>query len=274
MVAGRGHAPASLLTPDPAPRTPRDPAEDAATLADLPDATVGRLPQYLDALSALAESGRSTVSSDALAAAAGVGSATLRKDLSHLGSYGTRGVGYDIATLHAQLAGRLGDRAGRRVVIVGIGNLGHALAGYGGFASRGFRVVGLFDDAPDVVGTVVTGLRVEPVSRLGAAVAELGATIGVLAVPGWAAQTACDELVAAGVRSVLNFAPVALRVGADVDVRRVDLASELQILSFRSRRRDRATEAVGSGPTAGSAPRARSTVAAPGPAPRLVEEVV
>lgn len=204
---------------------------------DVPEATVARLPQYLRALSALAESGLRTVSSEALAEAVGVGSAKLRKDLSHLGSYGTRGVGYDVSQLRRQIADHLGQTTHWNVVIVGIGNLGHALAGYGGFASRGFRVVGLFDDGAHVVGEAVSGLRVRPLADLESVVRPGEPTIGVLAVPAEHAQVVCDRLVAAGVTSVLNFAPTVLRVPADVDVRKVDLASELQILAFHAQRR-------------------------------------
>nr|WP_281373000.1 redox-sensing transcriptional repressor Rex [Kineococcus aurantiacus] len=211
--------------------------EDEVGTVDVPEATVARLPQYLRALAELAEAGLRTVSSEALAEAVGVGSAKLRKDLSHLGSYGTRGVGYDVNGLHRQIADRLGQTTPWNVVIVGIGNLGHALAGYGGFATRGFRVVGLFDDGPHVVGELVNGLRVRPLADLGTVVRPGEPTIGVLAVPAEHAQGVCDRLVAAGVTSVLNFAPTVLRVPADVDVRKVDLASELQILAFHAQRR-------------------------------------
>ena len=204
---------------------------------DVPEATVARLPQYLRALSALADAGLRTVSSESLAEAAGVGSAKLRKDLSHLGSYGTRGVGYDVAELRRQIADRLGQATSWRVVIVGVGNLGHALAGYGGFASRGFRVVGLFDDGPHVIGEVVSGQRVRPLTELPDVVRSGDATIGVLAVPAPHAQSVCDRLVAAGITSVLNFAPTVLRVPDGVDVRKVDLASELQILAFHAQRK-------------------------------------
>ena len=131
----------------------------------IPDATVARLPVYLRALTALAAEGVDTVSSEALAASAGVGSAKLRKDLSHLGSYGTRGVGYDVEYLVYQISRELGLTQDWRVVIVGVGNLGHALANYGGFASRGFTVAALLDADPRRVGEVVGGLAVRPVGR-------------------------------------------------------------------------------------------------------------
>ncbi|WP_425560219.1 redox-sensing transcriptional repressor Rex [Kineococcus glutinatus] len=227
----------------------------------MPDATVARLPQYLRALTVLAERGTETVSSEALAAAAGVGSAKLRKDLSHLGSYGTRGVGYEVARLVQQISEHLGLTQRWSVVIIGIGNLGHALAGYGGFASRGFGVVGLFDDSPAVVGKRVNGLVVRPLAQFEAAVADERPTIAVLAVPAAVAQRVCDRVVATGVSSVLNFAPVVLQVPEGVHVRKVDLASELQILAFHEQRRAALARAARLVP--GAAPAGRGTSGEP-----------
>ncbi|MEV4636082.1 redox-sensing transcriptional repressor Rex [Actinoplanes sp. NPDC049548] len=204
---------------------------------DLPEATIARLPEYLRALHNLAENGSDTVSSEGLAAAAGVNSAKLRKDLSHLGSYGTRGVGYDVALLIDQIEYILGLDERRAVALVGVGNLGHALAGYDGFASRGFRIVALFDADAERVGKPINGLLVRHIDELGRAVVEEGITIGVIATPAGAAQAVADELVAAGVTSILNFAPCVLSVPAGVDVRKVDLAIELQILSFHEHRK-------------------------------------
>lgn len=198
---------------------------------------MGRLPLYLRALAALAAQGVATASSRTLAAAAGVGSAQLRKDLSFLGTHGTRGVGYDITHLSRQLTVALGLTSQRRVAIVGIGHLGHALANYSGFAGRNFTVVGLVDADPLVVGTTVAGLEVQPAERLAQVVAEGGATIAVISTPAEVAQDVCDVVVAAGVTGVLNFAPRALRVPPTVDLRAVDLGSELQILAFHDRRK-------------------------------------
>ena len=202
-----------------------------------PDATVARLPLYLRALHALADSGAPTVSSQALAALVGGGSAQVRRDLSHLGSYGRRGVGYEVRELVLHIRRELGLTQGRAVVLVGVGNLGSALAGYGGFASRGFTVAALLDVDPGRVGEVVAGQRVRPVAELERAVAETGACTGVIATPAEAAQEVCDRLVAAGVTSILDFAPVVLRVPAGVDVRTVDLGAELEILSYHQSRR-------------------------------------
>jgi len=213
------------------------PTRQAERGRGIPDATVARLPVYLRALTAYADSGVVTVSSEELAAAAGVNSAKLRKDLSYLGSYGTRGVGYDVEYLVYQIARELGLTQDWPVVIVGIGNLGHALANYGGFTSRGFRVAALVDADPGRVGEEVVGLRVESLGRLEQVVRDTGSSIGVIATPGGAAQGVCDRLVRAGVTSILNFAPVVLTVPDGVDVRKVDLSIELQILAFHEQRK-------------------------------------
>jgi len=203
----------------------------------IPEATVNRLPVYLRALYALADRGIATVSSEELATAAGVNSAKLRKDLSHLGSYGTRGVGYDVEYLVYQVSRELGLTQDWPVVIVGAGNLGHALANYGGFASRGFRVAALFDTDPVVVGTKIASQIVRHADEIEPVITHHRVSIGVIAVPAAAAQGVCDRLVAAGITSILNFAPVVLNVPSGVDVRKVDLSIELQILAFHAQRR-------------------------------------
>jgi len=203
----------------------------------IPEATIARLPVYLRALYALAENGTATVSSEELAVAAGVNSAKLRKDLSHLGSYGTRGVGYDVDYLVYQVSRELGLTQDWPVVIIGAGNLGRALANYGGFASRGFRIAALLDSDPAVVGTVIARLAVQHSDAMEAVVRTHRVSIGVIATPAGAAQGVCDRLVAAGVTSILNFAPVVLTVPEHVDVRKVDLSIELQILAFHAQRK-------------------------------------
>ncbi|MGY1651455.1 redox-sensing transcriptional repressor Rex [Geodermatophilus sp. SYSU D01119] len=203
----------------------------------IPEATVARLAVYLRVLTGLADGGRGTVSSGELASAAGVNPAGLRKDLSHLGPCGTRGVGYEVSTLRDRIAGVLGMETAHACVLVGIGNLGAALAGYGGFGSRGFEFVGLFDASPARVGQQIGGLPVRPVAELEDVVAATGATIGVIATPAEVAQPICDRLTTAGVRSILNFAPVTLSAPAGVDVRQVDLSVELQVLAFLDKQR-------------------------------------
>jgi redox-sensing transcriptional repressor len=204
----------------------------------VPDATVARLAVYLRVLTGLGEDATTTVSSEELAAATGVNSAKLRKDLSFLGSYGIRGVGYDVATLAEQISRVLGLTVHRNVALVGVGNLGQALAGYAGFASRGFRIAALIDADPGRVGTTVHGVTVRDLTDLEHVVADEKITIAVLTTPAPVAQEVCDRLVAAGVTSILNFAPVVLSVPHHVDVRKVDLAAELQILSFHENRKN------------------------------------
>ena len=203
----------------------------------IPEATVARLAVYLRVLTTLADGGRSTVASSELAEAAGVNPAGLRKDLSHLGPCGVRGVGYEVRTLRDRIAGVLGVERSRACVLVGIGNLGAALADYAGFGTRGFEFVGLFDAAPARIGQKVGGLTVRPIAELEDVVAETQASIGVITTPAEVAQSVCDRLAAAGVRSILNFAPVTLAAPAGVDVRQVDLSVELQVLAFMGQQR-------------------------------------
>src|SRR5688500_4074367 len=207
------------------------------TARDIPEATVARLPVYLRALTSLADAGTTTCSSEELAASAGVNSAKLRKDLSYLGSYGTRGVGYDVEYLRYQIAREIGVTQDWPVVIVGSGNLGHALANYSGFRSRGFRVVALLDADRNRTGETVAGLDVRAFEDLESIVADNDVSIGVIATPAVAAQAVADRMVAAGITSILNFAPTVLTVPAGVDVRKVDLSIELQILAYHEQRK-------------------------------------
>ena len=204
---------------------------------DIPEATVARLPVYLRVLQSMLDHGTATCSSEELAVAAGVNSAKLRKDLSYLGSYGTRGVGYDVDYLRYQIAREIGGTHDWAVIIVGIGNLGHALANFSGFRSRGFRVVALLDADEAKHGREVAGLSVRPFADLDAVVAEQGVAIGVIATPAFAAQDVADRMVDAGVTSILNFAPSVLTVPEGVDVRKVDLSIELQILAYHEQRK-------------------------------------
>jgi redox-sensing transcriptional repressor len=203
----------------------------------IPEATVARLPVYLQILVEQADAGVENISSEGLAELAGVNAAKVRKDLSYLGSYGTRGVGYEVDYLVYQIRRELGLDHDWPVVIVGAGNLGQALAGYGGFNDRGFPVAGIVDIDPDKVDAVVGGARVRPLDELAQIVAAKHISIGVIATPPSAAQDAADRLVKAGVTSILNFAPVVLSVPVGITVRKVDLAVELQILSYHEQRR-------------------------------------
>ncbi len=236
LSSPRGTSPA---TPSPCPPTRSNGSMPAvrARVRTVPEAAVGRLAVYLQVLTSLVKQGVTTVSSEALASAAGVNSAKLRKDLSYVGSYGTRGVGYDTARLVEHIERMLGLNRQQTVAVVGIGNLGHALANYAGFPIRGFPVTALFDIDEDLIGISVGGLRVDHIDVLPQVCVLRGVTIGVICTPAAAAQTVCELLVDGGVRSILNFAPVVLQAPHDVEVRNVDLAVEMQILSFYEARR-------------------------------------
>jgi redox-sensing transcriptional repressor len=221
----------------------------------IPEATVARLPLYYRALLETSDQQVSTVSSERLAELAGVNAAKVRKDLSYLGSYGTRGVGYDVEFLLHQISRELGLTHDWPVVIVGVGNLGHALANYRGFGARGFRIVALVDSDPAKIGQRVGELQVEALDDLPRIVKEREIAIGIVATPAVAAQEVADHLVDAGITSILNFAPAVVTVPSGVSLRKVDLATELQILSFYQQRKDPLVEgngrATGAAATAG-----------------------
>lgn len=208
------------------------PLDDGAVTA----ATVARLPQLLRSLVDLAGTEVATVSSERLADLSGVNAATVRRDLGSLGIGGTRGVGYDVKYLVHEISVVLGLHQEWPVVIVGVGNIGRALANYDGLSSRGFPVRALVDADPELIGTQLAGITIDSMDRLPALVAERDLTVGVIATPPDAAQHVAEELVAAGLSSLLNFTATPLSMPEDIQVRRVDLATELQILSFYRRR--------------------------------------
>ena len=197
----------------------------------IPPATVKRLPLYLQCLDQV-DSDSIGISSKNLADLAKVNDAQVRRDLSYLGTLGTRGVGYDIKTLRNQLQLELGLVEGWSAVIVGVGNLGSALAHYGGFKDKGFGVVGLFDDDPKKINSQVAGLVVTPLNKMEEYCKKYNVAIGIIATPGEYAQGVANQLIECGVRSILNFAPVLLKNVKDVQIRSVDLSQELQILSY------------------------------------------
>ena len=198
---------------------------------------MARLPVYLRILSDQLEQGVTTISSEELAELGGVNAAKVRKDLSYLGSYGTRGVGYDVDFLVYQIRRELGLTHDWPVVIVGAGNLGQALAGYNGFGDRGFPVGGIVDIDTAKIGSVIGGVRVRHLDEVAQVVQQRNISIGVIATPGHAAQEAAEALVAAGVTSILNFAPSVISVPHGIHVGKVDLAVELQILAYHEQRR-------------------------------------
>jgi redox-sensing transcriptional repressor len=205
----------------------------------IPEATVARLPLYLRALDDAARERMVTISSEALALRAGVNAPQVRKDLSHLGSYGTRGVGYDVAYLLRQINRQLGLTEDRRVAIIGAGNLGRALASYGGFPARGFHVVAAFDVDPGKIGTLLGEVVVQSSGSMIEVFEEEKVDIALIATPATVAQSVADAAVAAGVGSILNFAPTTVSVPTRVALRQVDLGIELQILSFYEQQRAR-----------------------------------
>lgn len=198
----------------------------------IPSAAVNRLPVYLQILTDLQLTETTQVSSDQLAALANVNAAKVRKDLSYLGTYGTRGVGYEVTFLIYQIKRELGLLSQWKTIVVGAGNLGSAITVNGGFTSRGFPVVAIFDVDPRKVGTRVGELVVRNLDELKDFIRANGVHIGVLAVPSTAAQSVADDLIAAGIGSLLNFAPVVLTAPKGVTVRNVDLGVELQILGY------------------------------------------
>ncbi len=198
----------------------------------LPDTAVSRLATYLRVLAGGSAEGRQHVSSALIGAAAGVSPDQVRKDLSHFGEFGRPGVGYDREQLRHHLARIMRLDQVRVAVLVGAGSLGSALARYTGFPQRGFQIQAVFDVDPQRVGTKLGELTVEHVDRLHERVSELGATIGIVAVPRWACQAVVTQLAAAGLRAVLNFAPGKVEAPEGVNVRSVDLARELECLAY------------------------------------------
>lgn len=210
----------------------------------IPDAAVTRLPVYLQILNNLHATNVLRFSSDELAVLAGVNAAKVRKDLSYLGSYGTRGVGYEVTYLIHQIKRELGLLREWNVVVIGAGNLGCALAKFGGFTPRGFPVVGIVDNDPKKIGQTTGSLTISDVKNLGKIVRDLKVTIGAITTSTTAAQSAVDALIDAGVASILNFAPIVLATPSSVSVRNVDLGVELQILSYYEQMRTEQTEGL------------------------------
>jgi len=195
--------------------------------------TVNRLSVYLRCLNVLADEGTGTVSSQALAERFNLNSAQIRKDLAYFGEFGVRGVGYYVDDLRRHITAILGLDTQHKLAVVGAGNLGLALANYDGFAGDNFRVVALFDNNPSKVGTTsASGIPVVAGDRLAELVAAEGIDIAAIAVPAHAAQSALDEVVAAGIRAVLNFAPARISGPPWVKIRNVDLTISLEGLSY------------------------------------------
>ncbi|MBE0418009.1 MAG: redox-sensing transcriptional repressor Rex [Coriobacteriia bacterium] len=198
----------------------------------VPPTTIQRLPLYLRCLVQASAMHMPVVNSVQIAEMAGTNAAQVRKDLSYLGEFGTRGIGYDVDSLITHLSKQLGLTEHRRVAIVGFGRLGSALQRYPGLEERGMKVVAIFDADSAKVGTAVKGVTVKSIDDLEEVVKREDVEIAIITVPGKYAQDVVDRLVASGVRAIMNFAPVHLHVPEGVEVRQADVAGELQILSF------------------------------------------
>jgi redox-sensing transcriptional repressor len=198
----------------------------------VPEATIPRLSSYLRQLQEMEQQGQRTVSSRQLADAVGSNPAQVRKDLSYFGEFGTRGVGYDVHTLAEELRRQLGLDRSWNIIIIGAGKLGTALALYRGFEEQGFNLVGMFDSSPDVIGSDRGAGPVLPITGLEDFIAQKDVHIAMITTPADSAQEMIDRVVAAGVPSVLNFAPIHATAGKPVILRQVDLSTELMTLSF------------------------------------------
>lgn len=197
-----------------------------------PDIVIGRLPIYLRALNRLAQEGHEVTSSHELGQLLGISSAQIRKDLSHFGGFGKQGTGYQIAHLEEKLRQVLKVNREWEVVVVGAGDLGSALAHYKGFVDRGFRIVCLFDSAPNKIGKRVGDFVVQSMDELHDTISQRGIKIAMVAVPADKAQEVAEQLIGAGVRAILNYAPVSLSVPGDVHVQSVDPVVGMQRMTY------------------------------------------
>jgi redox-sensing transcriptional repressor len=199
---------------------------------EIPDVVIDRLPVYVRALDALEDEGRDVVNSQELGERLGVTPAQIRKDLSYFGRFGKQGRGYSVARLREELRQILGLTREWPVVLVGVGKLGRAVLGYGGFAPQGFRIVDAFDSDPKIVGTKANGLTVKSVESLPQELRKVHVDMAIVAVPAVAAQRVIDILVANGVKAILNYAPIAAHVPARVRVKDIDPVLALQSMTF------------------------------------------
>lgn len=198
----------------------------------IPEATIIRLSVYSRYLTEVDRKGIITISSGDIAEGVGVSPAQVRKDLAYFGEFGTRGVGYNVKDLRRHILKILGLSVDWSVSLVGVGNLGQALSSYKGFRERGFIITSIFDNDPDKIGTMVNGVEVMPVERLEEVVKQNRTQIGIISVPSAVAQDITDMLVRAGVQAILNFAPGVLNVPPEIELRNVDLAVNLEVLTF------------------------------------------
>lgn len=198
----------------------------------IPEATIIRLSVYSRHLTEVDRKGIITTSSGDIAEGVGVSPAQVRKDLAYFGEFGTRGVGYNVKDLRQHILRILGLSVDWSVSLVGAGNLGLALSTYKGFRERGFIITSIFDSDPNKVGTIVGNVEVLPIEQLKEVAKQNRTQIGILAVPAVAAQEIADQLIKAGVQAILNFAPIVLNVPPEIELRNVDLAVNLEVLTF------------------------------------------
>lgn len=199
---------------------------------NIPDIVVGRLPVYLRALNLMILEDCEYTSSHELGERLGISSAQIRKDLSHFGEFGKQGTGYKVAYLHEQIRQILHVDREWPMAVVGAGDLGRAIVHYRGFVPRGFRVVCVFDNDPARIGEEIAGLTVQPMSKLDEEIAARGVQVAMISVPLEAAQEVADQLVQAGVRALLNYAPINLSVPNGVQVQHIDPVVHLQHMTF------------------------------------------
>ncbi|MDP4127312.1 MAG: redox-sensing transcriptional repressor Rex [Bacillota bacterium] len=198
----------------------------------IPEATIIRLSVYSRHLTDVDRKGIITTSSGDIADGVGVSPAQVRKDLAYFGEFGTRGVGYNVKDLRQHILRILGLSADWNVTLVGAGNLGLALCSYKGFRERGFIITSIFDSDPSKVGTMIGNVKVLPIEQLEEVAQQSQTQIGIIAVPAAGAQEIADKLIKAGVQAILNFAPVVLNVPPQIELRNVDLAVNLEVLTF------------------------------------------
>ena len=208
------------------------PRRQSYRLPKIPEMTIRRLSVYTRCLQQLEEDGVKTVSSQEMAERFNLNSAQVRKDLAYFGEFGVRGIGYYVSGLKAELQRILGLDREWQVALVGFGNLGSALFHYKGFARQGFRISTIFDDDPTKWGKVIEGVTIQPMQELPKEAKARNLQIAIVAVPGESAQAVTEKLVAAGIKTILNFAPERIKAGRDVRLKNVDLAIELETLSF------------------------------------------
>lgn len=199
---------------------------------EIPEVVIDRLPVYARALEALQRQGAEVVSSQELGDQLSVTPAQIRKDLSYFGRFGKQGRGYNVKRLLDELRDILGLTREWPMVLVGVGRLGRAIVGYGGFAPQGFRIVEAFDADPNIVGTQVDGLTIKPIDTLREVLLKQKVGIAIVAVPGESAREVIDMLVACGVQAILNYAPVSPHVPASVRVKDIDPVLALQSMTF------------------------------------------